>query len=199
MISQSHTQNTISFAFCEEITANQTFNIMDKVSDWLRAKLLTWLPGTFMCAIRSLRALRRSCRRRCGALCTSWSISNDSSSELRACSHCHSSLKQHINHMRQSTYFCRYFSSIFVRLIQNSCVFLTHIKWPMIPTWTRCCCPEFWCDRGHWGVSGAPVLWSAPLMCTASSSPGIGQETTSSCSACDTPASPGNSRWTETE
>lgn len=30
MISQSHTQNTISFAFCEEIAASQTFNSWTK-------------------------------------------------------------------------------------------------------------------------------------------------------------------------
>lgn len=59
--------------------------------------VLTWLPGMLMWAIRSLMALRRSCRRRWGALWTSWSISSDSSRELRAWSHCHSSLEYHRN------------------------------------------------------------------------------------------------------
>lgn len=63
-------------------------------------------------------------------------------------------------------------------------------------TWTRGCCPEFWCGRGRWGVSGAPVLWSVPQMYTVSGSPGINPEATSSGSSCDKPASPVNSRRT---
>lgn len=62
------------------------------VSFWLT---LTWFPGTLMCAIRSRMPARRSCRRRCGAFWSSWLISTGSPRELRACSHCHSSLKPH--------------------------------------------------------------------------------------------------------
>ena len=149
-----------------------------------------------MWAIRSLMALRKSCRRRCGALCMSWSISNDSSRELRACSHCHSSLKpihMEIPHSRECnkgaqfhvqvwfSLFClfrqvsdwnsRIFKmqrNIFSPQIQKQ-IFSSHctirpsqVHWAtlltLFPTWTRCCCPEFLCDRGHWGVSEAPAL-----------------------------------------
>lgn len=54
--------------------------------------MLTRLMGMLMWVMRSLAALRKFYRRRCGALWISWSISRDSAKELRACSHCHSYL-----------------------------------------------------------------------------------------------------------
>lgn len=74
--------------FCETCAVTVCW----KTNYFTTSLILTWFPGTLMCAIRSLMALRRSFKRRCGALCTSWSISSASSRELRACSHCHSSL-----------------------------------------------------------------------------------------------------------
>lgn len=103
---------------------------------------LTWLPGTLMCTIKSLMAVRRSCRRRCGALCTSSSISIDSSRELTACSHCHSSLKQHtcISGVVLPVY------SDLWSILLTFCPSQTHIHWlirlwHMILTWICGCCP----------------------------------------------------------
>lgn len=144
---------------------------------------LTWLPGTLMCAIKSLMAVRSSCRSRCGALCSSWPISTDSSRELRACSHCHSSLRQHTG-----TY-----AAVLVFL---STFTLTCFGWFVMLTLTRGCCPESCCGTAHLGASGAPALWSAPRTYTVSGSPSISLEIILSCFVCGRPASPSEDKRT---